>query len=193
MLAMKRRRFLQLPLASAALTLVNEAAGQSLAADKSRDAEGFKVEFGKGHYQDELLMMGGRFECKVSAKDTGGDLCIYDTYREAKGGPALHVHYYQDEWFYAVRGEFVFRVGEETFNLRPGDSAFGPRKVPHAFAKISEGEGQMLIVWQPAGSMEDFFYQTSKLSKDIPSNQEVVLKKLMEDHGMEVLGPPLKI
>ncbi len=28
--------------------------------------------------------MGGRFDLKVSGRDTGGDLCIYDTFREAK-------------------------------------------------------------------------------------------------------------
>ncbi len=187
---MKRRHFLQLPLASIALT--------SLAADASpqdRLPQGFKVESGKARYQEELLLMGGRFQCKVSSKDTGGDLCIYDTFREEKGGPSLHIHHAQDEWFYAVQGEFLFQVGDSTFHLRPGDSAFGPRKVPHTFAKINEGLGHMLIVWQPAGSIEDFFYQMSKISKDIPANAEEILKnnELGKSHGVEVVGPPLKI
>jgi len=43
--------------------------------------------------------------------------------------------------------------------LKAGDSAFAPRKIPHAFAKINEGEGQILVLFQPAGSMEDFFEQ----------------------------------
>lgn len=137
--------------------------------------------------------MGGRFDCKVSAKDTGGELCIYDTIRHTKGGPALHLHHHQDEWFYVMRGEFVVKVGEETFHLRPGDSAFGPRKIPHAFAKISEGEAQMLIQFQPAGNIEDFFRQMSKLGNDIPKNQEVALKELWQQHGMEVKGPLISI
>ena len=83
--------------------------------------------------------MGGRFDCKVSGRDTGGDLCIYDTLRDAKGGPALHLHHSQDEWFYIIRGEFIVRVGEDTLSLHPGDSAFAPRKIPHAFAMVSEG------------------------------------------------------
>jgi len=40
--------------------------------------------------------------------------------------------------------------------------------------------------------MEDFFMQMTKLGKDIPVNQEQVLKDLWETHGMEVVGPPLK-
>jgi mannose-6-phosphate isomerase-like protein (cupin superfamily) len=184
---MKRRNFLQLPLAAAALSLTAEAVLPD------RPQQGFKVESGKARYQEELLVMGGRFQCKVSSKDTGGDLCIYDTFRDAKGGPALHIHHEQDEWFYAVKGEFLFRVGDDTFNLRPGDSAFGPRKVLHTFAKVSDGPGQMLIVWQPAGSMEDFFYQMSTMTRNIPANPQIVLRQLFESHGMEVVGPPLKV
>jgi hypothetical protein len=76
--------------------------------------------------------------------------------------------------------------------LKAGDSAFTPRKVPHAFAKISEGEAQMLVLFQPAGTMEDFFKQMSKPGKDIPKNQEQTLKKLWATHGMEIVGPPLQ-
>lgn len=183
---MKRRLFLQIPLA-AAFALEARALGQD------PPGKAFKVSSGTDRYAEELLIMGGRFNCKVSAKDTGGALCIYDTLRAAKGGPALHRHHYQDEWFYVIRGEFIVKVGDETFELHPGDSAFAPRQIPHAFAKISDGEAQMLVLFQPAGSMEDLFKQMSKYSKDILRHQEVVLKKLCEQHGIEVLGPPLEI
>jgi mannose-6-phosphate isomerase-like protein (cupin superfamily) len=189
---MKRRKFLKLSIATTALAALAPGA-ESAGANQKRTSAGFRVGARKARLEEELLIMGGRFDLKVSSRDTGGELCIYDTYRDAKGGPALHVHYFQDEWFYVIRGEFIFRVGEDTFRLNPGDSAFGPRKVPHAFAKVGDGPGQMLIAWQPAGSMEDFFYQMSKMGKDIPGNQEVVYKKLWESHGMEVVGPPLKV
>jgi uncharacterized cupin superfamily protein len=136
--------------------------------------------------------MGGRFDLKVSGRDTGGDLCIYDTVRDSKGGPALHLHHFQDEWFYVIRGEFLVRVGNDTLSLRPGDSAFGPRKIPHAFAMTSDGEGQMLVLFQPAGSMEDFFAQMGKIGKEIPANQDTLPKDLWAKHGMEIVGPPLK-
>ncbi len=50
----------------------------------------------------------------------------------------------------------------------------------------------MLVLFQPAGSMEDFFLQMSKLGREIPQNQEVVMKQLWASHGQEVVGPPLK-
>ena len=184
---MKRRNFLQLPLAAFAFSM-----NPGIILD-DRPGKGFKVDAGKDHYSEELLIMGGRFDCKISARDTAGDLCIYDTIRESRGGPALHLHHNQDEWFYVLRGEFIVKVGEIIFNLKPGDSAFGPRKIPHTFAKISEGEAQVMILFQPAGNIEDFFKKMSKYGPEIPANQEAVWKKLWEQHGMEMLGPPLKI
>jgi mannose-6-phosphate isomerase-like protein (cupin superfamily) len=49
---------------------------------------------------------------KVTSQDSNGLLIIENTFRE-KGGPARHLHYEQDEWFYAVEGEFVMEVGQE--------------------------------------------------------------------------------
>ena len=61
-----------------------------------------------------------------------------------------------------------------------------------AFAKVSEGEGQLLIVFQPAGSMEAFFQQMATFGPAIPKGQEALLKDLFEKHGMEMVGPPLE-
>lgn len=159
----------------------------------NRPNKGFKVNANEDRYQEELMMMGGRFACKVSAKDTNGDLLIYDTLRSEKGGPAYHVHHQQDEWFYVMKGEFIVKVGDTILTLKPGDSAFAPRTIPHTFAKTSEGEGQMLILFQPAGMMEHFFKEMSKLGPSIPKNQERTLAELWKRHGMEIVGPPLKI
>jgi mannose-6-phosphate isomerase-like protein (cupin superfamily) len=183
---MNRRLFLQFPIVASALVAEANNATEDI------PRKGFKVEAQKDRYQEELHIMGGQFDCKVSSKDTNGDLCIYDTLRQEKGGPAFHLHHEQDEWFYIIKGEFIVKVGEETFNLKAGDSAFAPRKIPHAFAKISDGEGQMMVLFQPAGTMEDFFAQMSKLGTGIPKNQEQTLKELWRTHGMEIVGPPLK-
>jgi mannose-6-phosphate isomerase-like protein (cupin superfamily) len=182
---MKRSVFLQTPLVASAL-LAN-------AKNSSRDRvdKGFKVDAGQDRFQEELLIMGGRFDCKVSGKDTDGDLCIYDTVRQEKGGPALHLHHNQDEWFYIIKGEFIAKIGEDLLHLKAGDSAFAPRKIPHAFAKVGDDEGQMLILFQPAGSMEDYFIQVSKLGGTI-QDQAHGSGELMKTHGMEVVGPPLK-
>jgi quercetin dioxygenase-like cupin family protein len=185
---MDRRIFLQIPVLAFASTMI----AKVRAADPDKPKKGFKVNAGSSHSQEELNIMGGRFNCMISSHDTNGELLAYDTVRSEKGGPAFHVHHSQDEWFYIISGEFIAQVGEDKFSLKAGDSAFAPRKIPHAFAKVSEGEAQMLVLFQPAGSMEDFFKQMSKMGKSIPKDQETTLKELWRTHGMEIVGPPLK-
>jgi mannose-6-phosphate isomerase-like protein (cupin superfamily) len=139
-------------------------------------------------FGEAVLFINGRFDCKVSAKDTNGDLCIYDTMRTEKGGPPLHIHHDQDEWFFVREGEFIFRVGEDTFRLKEGDSLFAPRKVPHAFANVSDS-GKLMIAYQPAGTIEQFFQEGSRIKNPTPA----VLQELFRAHAMEIVGPPLKV
>ena len=188
---MKRRNDLKFPSAAATSAAMPRLA-EGEEPSRAQPGEGFSVAAQKNRSSQELLIMGAHLDLKISGRDTNGALCLYDASRLSKGGPALHRHQAQDEWFYVIRGEFVVRVGDDTFNLHPGDSAFAPRKVPHAYAMISEGEGQMLLLYQPAASMEDFFLQLSKMGKEIPGDQQTALTRLFEEHGMEVMGPPLK-
>ena len=106
----------------------------------------------------------------------------------AKGGPARHLHYDQDEWFYAIEGEFDFEVGQEKFRLRPGDSLLGPRQVPHVWAHVGNARGRILIAFTPAGSMEAFFREVTKANAMPPQDPG-----LWRAHGMELLGPPLSV
>src|SRR5438876_2968116 len=67
---------------------------------------------------------------KLSTQDSSGLFILENTFH-AKGGPARHLHYHQDEWFYALEGEFLVEVGDERIRLQPGDSLLAPRQVPH--------------------------------------------------------------
>ncbi|MBZ0306849.1 MAG: cupin domain-containing protein [Anaerolineae bacterium] len=124
---------------------------------------------------------------KVASQDSGGLLIIENTFH-AKGGPARHLHYDQDEWFYAVEGEFIIELGEERLTLKPGDSLLAPRKVPHVWAYIGDTHGRMLITFMPAGKMEAFFREVTKANAMPPQDPE-----LWRTHGMELLGPPLSV
>ena len=124
---------------------------------------------------------------KVTAQDGNDVLIIENNFRE-KGGPARHLHTNQDEWFFAVEGEFIFEVGQEQFRLRPGDSLLAPRKVPHVWACTGGAGGRILIAFMPAGKMESFFRQVTKANAMPPQDPE-----LWHAHDMELLGPPLSI
>jgi mannose-6-phosphate isomerase-like protein (cupin superfamily) len=133
-----------------------------------------------------VTFLNGRFNTKVSGSDTAGALCVIDTVRTGRGGPPLHFHYEQDELFFVQEGKFRFLIGEEQFELGPGDFIFGPRRIPHAFANISE-TGRLTVAFQPAGAMEAFFAAGLR----DPRSDE--FRELSRAHGMEVVGPPLAI
>jgi len=124
---------------------------------------------------------------KVTPPDSRGLLILENTFR-AKGGPARHLHYDQDEWFYAVEGEFMVEVGADRISLRPGDSLLAPRQVPHVWAYVGNTIGRMLIAFMPAGKMEAFFREVTKANAMPPQDPE-----LWRVHGMELLGPPLAV
>ena len=122
---------------------------------------------------------------KVVPPDSRGTFIIENTFH-ARGGPARHLHYDQDEWFYALEGEFVFEIGSSQFRLQPGDALWGPRLVPHVWAHVGAGRGRILIAFFPAGHMEAFFREVTKANAMPPQDPA-----LWRAHGMELLGPPL--
>jgi mannose-6-phosphate isomerase-like protein (cupin superfamily) len=124
---------------------------------------------------------------KVVPQDSGGLFVLENTFH-AKSGPARHLHYEQDEWFYAVEGDFIIEVGQERFTLKPGDSLLAPRKVPHVWAFVGDGRGRILIAFMPAGKMEAFFREVTKANAMPPQDPA-----LWRAHGMELLGPPLAV
>ena len=185
---MKRSAFLAsvavVPFAAVPLT------GKSAPKGKKRVAKGFKVEKGKDRFDASItLLEGDTFTTKISSRDTDGDSFLFESTRLVHGGPPLHYHPDQDEWFYILEGEFIFKVGEENFTAKAGDSLFAPRTVPHAFAKTNEGIAKMMILFQPAGMMEMHFKAVSEgLYKGMNDEQK---RKVQKEHGTIVVGPAL--
>jgi quercetin dioxygenase-like cupin family protein len=127
-------------------------------------------------------------EFKVTPQDNNGNLLILENVFHAKGGPARHLHYDQDEVFYALEGEFLIEVGDERMRLHSGDSLLAPRRIPHVWAHVGEGRGRILITFSPAGQMEAFFREVTKANA-MPLQDPA----LWRAHGMELVGPPLAL
>jgi mannose-6-phosphate isomerase-like protein (cupin superfamily) len=181
---MKRRSILTGALAAGA------AAALSPYAQADILKRGIKVPAGKDRF-DETSSLGvsRAINWKVSGRDTNGGWCSFEALWEKKGGPPLHVHYQQEEWFYVIEGDYVFRIGEEKFRLAAGDSVLAPRQVPHAFAHVRDGYGKIITVFQPAGEIEAFFREYGKLG-DVSTE---TAQRLFRKYDMEILGPPLDV
>ncbi|WP_264536814.1 cupin domain-containing protein [Flavobacterium sp. N1736] len=186
---MNRQKFISVCFSAVALAaLPIDAIGKTI--KKFRESKGFMVGFGKARLDKKIsLFDGDTFLTKISANDTDGDLYVYESTRVKEGGPPHHYHFNQDEWWYVLQGEFIIKVGEKTYEVKTGDSVFGPRMVPHSFTKVGEGEARLLMIFQPAGKMEEFFTKVSQGEmKNMTAEQQ---EKFKEEHGFKVVGPPI--
>ncbi len=187
---MKRNSFLRFCLAAGTLLTANVSV-LAKSKRKERIDKGLLVQAGKDRFDKPIsLFQGDTFHTKVSTADTAGGVYVFESTREKEGGPSFHLHYEQDEFWYILKGEFLFKVGEETFTAKAGDTVFGPRNVPHAFAKVGKGESKLLMFFQPAGKMEKMFKDISEgATKNMTTDEEK--DKFFLEYGLKRVGPPL--
>lgn len=134
-----------------------------------------------------VRVFGGDIRLTMPQSETGAAASIVEDVRRPGDGPPLHRHAREDEIFRVLEGRFRFRVGEETIEAGPGDTAFLPRAVPHAFINAGEVTGRLLVVLQPGG-FEQFFLDVAAESLEPPADMPRVAE-LAARYGLEFLGP----
>lgn len=117
---------------------------------------------GADHFGEQRGLDISTIAFKVTPPNPGDPLILENTFL-ARGDPARHLHYEQEEWFYILEGKFLFEVGAERFHLRPGESLH-------------------------AGNMEAFFREVTKANSMPPQDPA-----LWRTYGMELLGTPLPV
>jgi quercetin dioxygenase-like cupin family protein len=90
---------------------------------------------------------------RATAADTDGRYTLVEVLAPPNFEAPLHVHYTEDEGFYALEGSVTIYVDGDPVELGPGDHAFGPRNVPHRFVVGPDG-ARMLWVLTPGGFEE---------------------------------------
>jgi mannose-6-phosphate isomerase-like protein (cupin superfamily) len=155
-------------------------------------ASAFVVEAGGDRNSKPLSVVGEGITIKVSSRDTNGAFTIFEDVTPPLGGPPLHVHHVQDEWWYILEGELVFEVDGKEFHAGPGDSVFAPHGSRHAFMNPGKSPARSLITVVPGG-LDLFFEEVSAAAltaAEAEANPQL-LAELFRKHGMELLGPPL--
>lgn len=189
---MKRRDFLAVPLALTSSSLGLRAAhaatlpDQALVPSAGR-APALLVKAEMDRDNQPFNWLDATFHVMVSGKDNGGRCVIFDTLRPEKVGPPLHLHTDCDEWFFVRSGTFKFQVGTETLMLGPGDSLLVAQDTPHAFVKTSEGVARLIVMHQPAATMEEYFRTVIGTADRTVEGR----RALAERHGMRILGDGL--
>jgi mannose-6-phosphate isomerase-like protein (cupin superfamily) len=117
-------------------------------------------------------------------EDTDGAVGVVEMIEMPAGDmPPLHVHHTADETFYILEGRVSFFLPGRQVELGPGDFAFGPRGVPHAY-RVEE-KARMHVTSTPAG-FERFVAEVSALDEIDPAT----LTAVAAEHDIEILAPP---
>jgi quercetin dioxygenase-like cupin family protein len=157
---------------------------------KKPNSKPFVIEANKSRFGDVVMFKGvNHNDLKISSKDTGGQLSVFEYRGVEKTGPSLHIHLYQDEIFTVTEGKFRFVVGDETHELSEGQMIFLPRAIAHTWIQLSD-TGKLIYFLQPAGKMEEFFIVMNAM-KTRPSDEE--MDRIHAAHGMKTVGPPLTL
>lgn len=153
---MKRRSFLKSAAALLpAAALPEFALAQPAAAPSSKEV--YVIGAGNDRLGETHSLGYSTILFKVLPSETNSGLFVIEHLNLMKGGPSLHYHLYQEEYFYVLEGEVLFQLGENRRKLVAGESVVGPRNIPHTFSGAGEKPARMLISFTPAGKMEQFF------------------------------------
>jgi mannose-6-phosphate isomerase-like protein (cupin superfamily) len=181
MVGMERRSFVATLLGG----LSSLSLGDRAVADSTR--AGIKVAADEDRFGKSRSIGFNTTTFKVGTGDTQGALFAMEQHSMKAGGPPLHLHHEQDEFWYVISGEYVFQVGSERFRAQAGDCLLGPRDLPHAYAFVGPSDGRILIAFTPAGKMQEYF------ERPRTPGAYVADADLYRAYGMELLGPALAL
>ena len=124
-------------------------------------------------------LRGGRFDFMV------GEINYLD-------GPPLHVHREQDDTFFVLEGVLTVQVGDEVFDLGPGDFATVPPGVPHTFGNIRKDQPAVKAVnLMTPGGLDEQFRDMALIGETASDPDKVA--GLREKHGSTIVGPTLSV
>jgi quercetin dioxygenase-like cupin family protein len=151
----------------------------TLAPEQQRGQE--SVRFGPG---------GGTYRIVTTARETTGRHFAFEAAEPPGGGPPLHTHAVDDEYFVVLDGEFRFSIDGCVTTVTAGGSAFVPHGVPHCFKNCTTRDARMLIVFTP-GQIEGFFDYGLPVNGQRPSDDRLIerILEMAPRFGIEVLGP----
>jgi len=140
-----------------------------------------KIRYGPG---------GGVYKIVATAAETRNTHFAFEAIEPPGGGPPLHTHANEDEFFLVLEGEMTFYVGGKVTRAIEGQTAFVPRRVPHCFKNCSKRESRVLVMFTP-GNIEGFFEYGNLPAGTIPKDELLLARwnALAPQYGLEVLGP----
>ena len=122
----------------------------------------FTLSASEGRTPQLMNILGAEVLVKLADADTLGAAAILHEIVPPLGGPPLHRHSNEDEWFYVLNGEITIEIDGEGEVLYAGDSAFAPRGIAHTLQNFEDSPAEMLVMTTP-GHLKLFFEELASL------------------------------
>ena len=94
-----------------------------------------------------------------------------------------------DEWFYVIKGEFVYEVGGKLYRVVEGGSLVAPQKIPHRYIN-GPLPGTLFVGLTPGGRLEEFFEEGARRRRNPsptpPTREEMVA--LFAKYNVDYIG-----
>jgi len=125
---------------------------------------------------------------RLRGEVTGDSIMMFEETFPAGTKSTLHLHHASDEAAYVLSGEVTFQIGDVVSSHGPGECAFIPRGVPHAWKSTGAATGRVLFLYTPAGAGA-LIEEQHRIGRKFASMNERELADILQRHGWELLGP----
>jgi len=119
----------------------------------------------------------------LTGEDTEGRLTQWLEITPPDGGPPLHYHEGEDEWFHVLEGRVSFYGDGQWTEVGAGARVWAPRGTIHTFKNTGDIPSRMLLATMPSG-FEIFFAKCAdEFAKPDGPDMPCVLK-IAAEHGI---------
>lgn len=122
---------------------------------------------------------------KLTSAQTGGAYYLFEEQFEPESGNSLHVHLYEDEIVYVLKGEIKIRLATQRLHVVKGGVAYLPKNIPHALYNPLKTPLKILVTAIPGG-LEDYFDELEAALANGPVDDEAH-NKISLKYGIEWL------
>ena len=101
-------------------------------------------------------LCGGIYQIVTTTAKTGRTIFALVCNEKPGGGPPLHIHGTEEEYFFVTGGEITFFIDGKIRKAKAGETAFAPRGKVHCYKNCTNQDAQMLALFTP-GKIEGYF------------------------------------
>jgi quercetin dioxygenase-like cupin family protein len=134
---------------------------------------------------------GAVYRIVATRAQTDNAVFAFEATEPPGGGPPLHIHTREEEFFVVLEGDITFWLNGQVVTRSAGGTAFVPRGMPHCFKNCSDTPARVLVLFSP-GSIERFFEYGEPLTDGSAPSDAILIGRayaLAPAYGIEMLGP----